>query len=83
MGNAPVPTGAKSRTTYVLLGIFLGALGIHNFYAGFMGRAVAQLLITILIGLIGWLIIPLIVVYIWAIVEVCPVSRDGRGVPFA
>ena len=31
-----------------LLGIFLGTFGVHNFYLGFTGKAVAQLLITIL-----------------------------------
>ena len=42
-----VPTGvpvssrgviATSKVAYVLLGIFLGGLGIHNFYAGYAGR---------------------------------------------
>ncbi len=31
-----------------LLAIFLGAYGVHNFYLGFTGKAVAQLLITLL-----------------------------------
>ncbi len=39
---------AKSKIAAGLLGIFLGALGIHNFYLGFTSKAVAQLLITIL-----------------------------------
>ena len=69
----------KPRKNYVLLGIFLGILGIHNFYAGFTVRAIAQLLITMLIG---WLIIPLIAVWAWAILEVCIVSRDAKGVNF-
>src|SRR5262245_8287875 len=30
---------ARSRTTYIVLGIFLGAFGGHNFYAGYTGRA--------------------------------------------
>ena len=38
----------KSKIAAGLLGIFLGSLGIHNFYLGFTGRAVAQLLITLL-----------------------------------
>ncbi|MBQ3218003.1 MAG: TM2 domain-containing protein [Akkermansia sp.] len=25
----------KSRLAYILLGVFLGSLGIHNFYAGY------------------------------------------------
>src|SRR6266702_1049762 len=38
----------KSRTTYIVLGIFLGALGVHNFYAGYTGRAIGQLCLSVL-----------------------------------
>ena len=31
-----------------LMGIFLGYFGVHNFYLGYIGKAVCQLLITIL-----------------------------------
>jgi TM2 domain-containing membrane protein YozV len=86
-GVGPVPTGgigavadAKSRVTYILLGVLLGGLGIHNFYAGYTAKAVTQLLITLLTG---WLIVPLIAVWIWVIVEVCTIKADSRGVAFA
>jgi TM2 domain-containing membrane protein YozV len=77
-GQAMVfPHPQKSRTTYIVLGIFLGALGIHNFYAGYTSRAVGQLCLTVLtltyLGVISW---------IWAIVEVCVVDKDSAGVPF-
>lgn len=39
---------SKSKIAAGLLGIFLGGLGIHNFYLGYNGKAVAQLLITLL-----------------------------------
>lgn len=39
---------SKSKIAAGLLGIFLGAFGVHNFYLGYTGKAVAQLLITIL-----------------------------------
>ncbi len=42
------PANAKSKLTAGLLAIFLGAYGVHNFYLGFTGKAVAQLLITLL-----------------------------------
>ena len=41
-------TGGKSKLAAGLLGIFLGSLGIHNFYLGYTGKAVAQLLISVL-----------------------------------
>ena len=43
----PNPNG-KSKVAAGLLGIFLGALGVHNFYLGYTGKAVAQLLISVL-----------------------------------
>lgn len=39
---------AKSKMAAGLLGIFLGVFGVHNFYLGYTGKAVAQLLITVL-----------------------------------
>ena len=72
---APV-AGRKTRTAFVLLGLFLGGLGIHNFYAGYTGRAVSQLLITIFTF---WLIVPIIIVGIWVLIEVCVVTEDASG----
>ena len=71
---------SKSRTAYVLLGLFLGGLGIHNFYAGYAGRGVAQLLIT-LFG--WWRCFPWIAVMVWVLVEVCSVTHDAQGNQFS
>lgn len=38
----------KSKIAAGLFGIFLGCFGVHNFYLGYTGKAVAQLLISIL-----------------------------------
>lgn len=71
-------TTYKSRTSYIVLGIFLGALGIHNFYAGYTGRAVGQLCLTVLtLGYLG------IVSWIWAIIEICIVEKDSTGQRFS
>jgi TM2 domain-containing membrane protein YozV len=67
----------RSRLTYILLGVFLGAFGGHNFYAGYIKRAVAQLLLTVLSCFFG-----AIISWIWAIVEVCIVTHDDDGVAF-
>jgi TM2 domain-containing membrane protein YozV len=80
-GLPPVQVVAsKSRTAYVLLGLFLGGLGIHNFYAGYAGRGIAQLLIT-LFG--GWMCFPWIAVMVWVLVEVCSVTHDAQGNQFS
>ena len=38
----------KSKIGAGILGILLGVFGVHNFYLGYTGKAVAQLLITLL-----------------------------------
>ena len=50
-----------------LLGIFLGSLGVHNFYLGYTGKAVAQLLLT----LVGWVLFGLgpVVAWVWGLIE--------------
>ena len=78
-GFVAATTSAKSRVAFILLGFFLGGFGIHNFYAGYVGKGIAQLLITLL-G--AWLIVPWIAVGIWILVELCTVKQDARGVPF-
>lgn len=70
----------RSRLAYIIIAIFLGALGIHNFYAGRTSQGVIQLLATILTG---WLVIPLLAVWIWVLVEICTVTTDGDGLMFS
>ena len=54
----------KSKIAAGILGIFLGCLGIHNFYLGYNGKAVAQLLMTVLsCGLLS------VVAAIWGLIE--------------
>ncbi|MEE6287028.1 TM2 domain-containing protein [Georgenia sp. MJ173] len=82
----------KSRIAAVLLCFFLGNLGIHNFYLGYTGRGIAQLLLAfagyatafILIGFV--FLVPL---WIWVIVEFIALlvsqqgtySRSANGMP--
>lgn len=71
----------KSKIAGGLLGIFLGSLGIHNFYLGYTGKAVAQLLITILsCGSLFWISL------IWGFIEGImilsgSIKVDGKGQP--
>lgn len=37
----------KSKMAAGLLGIFLGMFGVHNFYLGYIGKAVTQLLLSL------------------------------------
>lgn len=78
----PVPTGEqKSKMAAALLGIFLGSLGIHNFYLGNKGKAIAQLLITVCTCGLGS-----IVSGVWGLIEgiliLCGnISTDANGIP--
>lgn len=68
----------KQRSIFIIFGVFLGCLGIHNFYAGYEMKGLAQLLITVFLG---WLIIPLVFVEIWAIVEIFLIDKTADGKP--
>ena len=77
--NPQVNGEQKERIVYILLGIFLGGFGIHNFYAGYTGKGVAQLLITLFLF---WLVIPLLAVFVWVLIEIITVTKDANGVAF-
>jgi len=72
-----VPEGEqKSKLVAGLLGIFLGGLGIHNFYLGNIGRGVAQILLSCCFGIGA----------IWGFVEgililIGKIDKDAKGVP--
>jgi TM2 domain-containing membrane protein YozV len=78
MASPAVLRQPKSRTTYIMLGVLLGAVGAHNFYAGYTSRAVGQLCLSMLtlfyLAIVSW---------IWAIVEICVVDRDSAGIEFS
>lgn len=62
----------KSRFVYVLLDLFLGPLGVHNMYAGFIGTGILQLILSLtLVGLI--ITVP------WCILELFIQTKDASG----
>lgn len=75
--NVP-PYPPKSKLAAVLLAIFLGGFGIHNFYLGYNDKGLWQLILGILCcGTISW---------VWAFVEaimiLCnSITTDAYGVP--
>lgn len=66
----------KSRITYILLGLFLGGLGIHNFYAGYGGRGATQLILNLTLF---WTFVVPVIIGIWVLIEVCTVNTDAYG----
>lgn len=79
--SASADPNAKSRLVAGLLGIFLGSLGIHNFYLGNKDKAMAQLLISVLSCFTL-----AVVSEIWGLIEgiliLCGnINVDGNGNP--
>ena len=87
MGSTAAPkaaTGSRSKLAGGLLGIFLGGLGVHNFYLGYTGKAVAQ----VILGTVGWVACGIgpMVSGIWGLVEgiqilTGTINKDGDGKP--
>lgn len=80
-GATLIPASAgRRRIVFAMLGIFLGFLGVHNFYAGYTRIGILQLVLTGLAALLGF---NLIFTWVWALVEVLFVHTDSRGAPLA
>ncbi len=79
----------KSKVAAGLLGILLGGLGIHNFYLGYTNKALIQLLVSLLGGLITCGVAAG-AMEIWGIIEGIlyligseGYTTDANGVPLA
>ena len=79
VNKSPANGQGKSKIAAGILGICLGVFGVHNFYLGYTGKAVAQLLITLLSCFI---LSP--VSAIWGLIEgimilACNINTDANG----
>ena len=74
-------SNSKSKLAAGLLAIFLGWLGVHNFYLGYNGKGIAQLLLSLLsFGLLSF------ITGLWGFTEgklilVGSINVDANGVP--
>lgn len=80
-----VSTEVKSKLVAGLLAIFLGYLGIHNFYLGYTNKGLIQILVSIIGGVITCGIATA-AISIWALVEgililTGKVPVDAKGIP--
>jgi hypothetical protein len=92
--DGAAPIAACTRPAYILLALLpalVGIFGVHNIVAGYTGRGIAQLVLSIFtlgglafaavappcccIGLPLWLVL-----VVWTLVDVATVTRDARGV---
>lgn len=82
---APGTPPACSRLVYIVLAIFLGWLGIHNFVAGLTGRGWTQLIISIA-GIVlapctfGISTLAVFATFVWSIIDIVTIKTDARGI---
>ena len=71
------PSEQKSKIAAGLLGIFLGGLGVHNFYLGYNTKGIIQIVVSFFTFGIG---------SIWGFIEgimiLCgSINKDANGIP--
>ncbi len=69
-----------SRVAYIILALFLGGFGIHNFYAGHTKIGLLQLALLLSGACFGP--IPWIVLAVFILIEICVTTTDGKGLSF-
>lgn len=87
--TSAVPGEAKSKLAAGLLGIFLGAFGVHNFYLGYTSKAVTQLVLTIVGIVLSCIVIGAFLaagIQIWGLIEgimilAGKIDKDAKGIP--
>ncbi len=72
-----IPEDAKSKLVAGLLGLFLGGLGVHRFYLGYVGIGIVQIIVTLVTFGLGVL---------WGMIEgililAGSINKDAKGQP--
>ena len=70
------PISTKSKTTTFLLAFFLGAFGVHRFYAGKVGSGLAQLFLSL--SIVGLMVTGVWVFCDWVVI-LSGDFKDGDG----
>jgi len=73
LSGQQVTMSDKNRTTYALLGFFLGNLGVHDFYLGKPGRAI--------FNIIGNVLVSPFLVQVSTGIELLSQTKDKKGNP--
>ena len=76
--SANVQTVTVDKLVYILLAFFLGALGVHKFYAGQTGMGIIYLVMC----LASFLVIPGLVLLVcvwWEIIVAAMANADENG----
>lgn len=85
VSDTPAVKVGKNRIVVGLLALFLGCLGVHNFYLGYTNKGLTQLLVSVVGGIVSCGIATL-AMEIWAFVEAIQIftgsiNTDANGMP--
>lgn len=83
--DTPALRAGKNRVVVGLIALFLGWLGIHNFYLGHTDKGLTQLLVSVIGGVFSCGIATL-AIEIWAFIEAIQIftgsiNVDANGIP--
>jgi TM2 domain-containing membrane protein YozV len=69
MGNTQYPAGymPRSKTTALILAIFLGWIGAHRFYVGKSGTGLLMIVVVVCSLGLGW---------IWTLIDIIMIATD-------
>lgn len=67
----------KSRGMFMVLGLIFGSIGLHNFYAGFVGKGIVQFAVSLLLC---WTLLIPVLIWLWAVLEVISTEKDAQGI---
>ncbi len=62
----------KQRFIYIILALFLGFWGVHNFYIDEVKKGIIQLILTLLV-------VTAFITFIWVIIDIITVKTDADG----
>ncbi|NLF93452.1 MAG: TM2 domain-containing protein [Oligosphaeraceae bacterium] len=71
----------KNYVVFIVLAIFLGGLGIHNFYAGYNDRGLAELVVWLILTVISCGFLG-IICWVYVIIDIINTKQDAAGRPF-
>lgn len=71
----------KNYIIFIILAIFLGGLGIHNFYAGYRDRGLAELVLWLVLTCISCGALGLLC-WVYVIIDIIYIKQDAAGRPF-
>ncbi|WP_232288920.1 TM2 domain-containing protein, partial [Burkholderia oklahomensis] len=86
--NAPqVISMAKSRGTYIILGLLFGSIGFHDFYADYNGQGAVKLILFLIALFLDaatgfyskFFLIIGVINWLWTLASLCSVKSDASG----